>query len=72
MYDIELMSLTGQSVIDACKNAHQDTTWKYSFSGSPDEPKPFVSKSFREFEEMLHRDFKVILGELREHGCFSK
>lgn len=72
LYDIELMSLTGQSVIDACKNAHQDTTWKYSFSGSPDEPKPFVSKSFREFEEMLHRDFKVILGELREHGCFNK
>lgn len=71
LYDIELMSLTGQSVIDACKRARQDSTWKYAFSGAPDEPMPFVSTKFLEFQEMIDRDFKKILNELRDNGCFT-
>ena len=72
LYDIEFMSLTGQSVIDACKNARQEITRKYAFAGAPNEPKPFISTRFREFEDMLHNDFKEILKELRENGCFKE
>ena len=72
LYDVEFMSLTGQSVINACKNACQEITRKYSFAGASNEPKPFVSARFREFENMLHNDFKEILKELRENGCFKE
>jgi hypothetical protein len=71
LYDIEHISLTGQSIIDVCREAAEDQGTSYSFPRILAKKTTMKSVKYLEFIESLKRDFAELVYELEREGCFK-
>lgn len=71
LYDIEHISLTGQSVVDVCIEAAQDNGVSYSFPRILAKKTAFRSPKYQRFIDDLNHDFKELMYEIEREGCFK-
>lgn len=71
LYDIEHISLTGQSIIDVCREAAEDQGTSYSFPRILAKKTTMKSVKYLEFIESLKHDFAELIYELKREGCFK-
>lgn len=71
LYDIEHISLSGQSVIDVCIKAAEDNGASYSFPRILAKKTTFHSPKYQSFLDDLNCAFKELMYELEREGCFK-
>ena len=71
LYDIEHICLTGQSVIDVCREAIKDNGVSYSFPRILAKKTTFRSRKYLEFINTLKLDFRELMHEIEREGCFQ-
>lgn len=71
LYDIEHISLSGQSVIDVCIEAAKDNGASYSFPRILANKSTFHSPKYQSFIDDLNHAFKELMYEIECEGCFK-
>lgn len=72
LYEVERLSLTGLSIIDACKDVFGDDPYTYAFMGYPNKTPKFRNRRFLAFKEKCNDMVDDLVKEMVEAGCFDR
>lgn len=71
LYEIERLSFTGKSVVDACRFMITEDPYNYPFVGYPKIATPIQNSEVCMFKDAMESKAYDILSEMDSVGCFE-
>lgn len=69
LYEVERVCLSGNSLIEACRDSYGDDPFNFTFAGYPPNGSSINNLGFRIFKKSLDDKAMDIITEMRQHGA---